>query len=141
MTTKHTPGPWKVQTEISGRGYVVEMVGVNSDGDPKFNAMVEAPEYFVCGVGGTGKAECLANAMLVASAPELLEALKTCMHAVDLALCGTPSAHYFNELKARLGSTGYTLEDNLKLNMADIKGACTKAHNQARAAIAKATGE
>lgn len=41
-----------------------------------YDAMIEAPAYFVAGVGGVGKEECLANANLIAAAPELLETLE-----------------------------------------------------------------
>jgi len=55
---KHTPGPWTVWEE--GGVYV------------------DSPTYLVCSVYGPGPAV-LANARLIAAAPELLEALKDVM--------------------------------------------------------------
>lgn len=71
MSTKHTPGPWKmVRPDITGatvesaaaHGVTIAWCGTNG----------------AYGVGGShtiGKAEATANAHLIAAAPELLEAL------------------------------------------------------------------
>ncbi|WP_148316759.1 hypothetical protein [Achromobacter xylosoxidans] len=71
MTTNHTPGPWARDT---GSGFgcdvraengrkVAATWGINN-GDPN------RPAY---------RAECDANARLIAAAPELLEALESCV--------------------------------------------------------------
>ena len=76
--SKHTPGPWRVQPYTWQRGNVSVFA-------PRFG---RAP-YGACvahtpcsdGVGGADGA--LANARLIAAAPELLEALKELMVAAD----------------------------------------------------------
>ena len=76
--SKHTPGPWRVQPYTWQRGNVSVFA-------PKFG---RAP-YGACvahtpcsdGVGGADGA--LANAHLIAAAPELLEALKEIVDAAD----------------------------------------------------------
>lgn len=62
----HTPGPWQVH---HSHGYLV----VESDDE----------ELFVKVCKGIGKGKDLANASLIATAPELLEALRVCVDALD----------------------------------------------------------
>ncbi|MFY2855016.1 hypothetical protein ACOTJG_13670 [Achromobacter xylosoxidans] len=75
MTTNHTPGPW-VRDTGSGSGCdvraengrkVAATWGINN-GDP------HRPAY---------RAECDANARLIAAAPELLEALEWALRAME----------------------------------------------------------
>lgn len=148
MSERHTAEPWLVTHQSGGDWDVVAgtNIGVGmcvatcgkclaDDCGPGANA----GRIVACVNAMAGVADPAAElAALRAERDELRVALNATMHAVDLALCGTPSAHYFTELKARLGGEGYTLEDNLKLNMADIKGACAKARNLAVAALARA---
>jgi len=82
---KHTPGPWKVCRTISGEKEDLQFVGTNSDGEKKYNVMIEAPAYFLCGVSGIGKEECLGNAQLIAAAPELLEACEYAYKLIAIA--------------------------------------------------------
>jgi hypothetical protein len=58
MSTKHTPGPWFYYVTPSGVRYKVHGPTV---------------DYFICDVKGSND---LANARLIAAAPELLEALE-----------------------------------------------------------------
>ena len=71
-TTKHTTGPWRVRNPHEGDGKYIPNV---FSGDDNWQATE------ICVLYGAGKdleykAECVANANLIAAAPELLEALK-----------------------------------------------------------------
>lgn len=67
MNTKHTPGPWKVRTNVHKE--------CNGDSwgwvSPDTLSNISLPGISIHWTGGTG----LANAKLIAAAPELLEAL------------------------------------------------------------------
>jgi hypothetical protein len=82
MTTKHTPGPWRVV--------------IDDDGNPlSGRPSVQASDELDCGIvhwdgfvqpywrSARGDKEIHANARLIAAAPELLAALK----AMDAAIC------------------------------------------------------
>lgn len=58
MTTKHTPGPWKPIRDLSSK-----MVGIWADD----------------GEGWVGEVETMADAKLIAAAPDLLAALEAIM--------------------------------------------------------------
>lgn len=73
---QHTPGPWGITRTITGSKENVVLRGNDGAGRKIYDAMVEAENYAVAGVGGVGRDECLANARLIAAAPELLDALK-----------------------------------------------------------------
>lgn len=66
----HTPGPWHV-----GIKQAEQIVY-----DAKGNAVANATTYYF----DSTKELCHANARLIASAPDLLEALKQCHHAMLL---------------------------------------------------------
>lgn len=68
MGTKHTPGPWKLERHGKGHGY--DVVG----GGPE-------PETVVYDVRNTRHEQALANARLIAAAPDLLAALKDVLFA------------------------------------------------------------
>ena len=70
MTNKHTPGPWRVSVDMRGLGNV-PVAGVET---------VEGFSIANCGTHGE------ANASLIASAPDLLEALQAMLDADD-AIC------------------------------------------------------
>jgi hypothetical protein len=72
METKHTPGPWKFRPSIFSEFYI-ETVDQSSD------------KTFIGEVGGglQSKQEIIANAKLVAAAPELLEALLEIISITD----------------------------------------------------------
>jgi hypothetical protein len=69
MDTKHTPGPWEVQV-FDGRIEVVDASGA------------------VVLVFRNASAETLANARLIAAAPELLEALRDVLRIAKAASIG-----------------------------------------------------
>ncbi len=96
-TTTHTPGPWRRGQEVQ---FGPRFSGVTIRGSSTVAIVVE----------GSGRAD--ANARLIAAAPELLDALKGIVEAVDPAIGGG------------------TLEDW-----------ATGPVTAARAAIARATGE
>ncbi|WP_329762617.1 hypothetical protein [Stenotrophomonas maltophilia] len=64
MSSKHTPGPWIVRFRADGSSYI-------SMGDPS-NGPHKAADLFLTADGGESD---LADARLIAAAPELLEAL------------------------------------------------------------------
>jgi hypothetical protein len=72
--SKHTPGPWEVDSNAQG-----ELLVMSRDGA----AIAVVP------VGAYGRSErSQPNARLIAAAPELLEALRHVMQALDLVTPG-----------------------------------------------------
>lgn len=67
--SKHTPGPWRVDAAL------------DEDGNPLFVQVLTAQNYEVANTanGNFGDATELANARLIAAAPEILEALRLCI--------------------------------------------------------------
>ena len=102
MTTKHTPGEWRVRHNSVGGPFISSDNGTIAD----------VRTFGGIHVGGPQHPETMANARLIAAAPDLLEALQNI-------------AEYWNQ-------------DQNEEAMAD---ACWHAIHTARAAIAKATGE
>lgn len=88
-TTKHTPGPWTiVETGKTGLGEVVCEVGRGGDIDPRD----EDSLYQVgrmCDWGGWDKETTLANARLIAAAPEMLAALEDILNGLEHAGCSS----------------------------------------------------
>jgi hypothetical protein len=88
MTTKHTPGPWNISAvkmeECRFRGpYIdVQAKGMVSNVQPAI-------------VAGRTEEETIANARLIASAPDLLEALKQAVKIMEAEkeACGIYSAN------------------------------------------------
>jgi hypothetical protein len=78
METKHTPAPWWVE---------VDTLAIGCDVWPR----ILSENYEVVGSEGMfGNLEIdMANASLIASAPELLEALKKLLHIVEQDLVDT----------------------------------------------------
>lgn len=103
-TATHTPGPWKVYHPIS----TAESLGIDAASGESVVVWGERHE----GIIGERRE---ANARLIAAAPELLEALRFCIPALEWSVANSPSA-------VRRSSARSDLEI-------------------ARAAIAKATGE
>jgi hypothetical protein len=80
MNTKHTPGPWEIS--LIGEGDELTVDGIES------NAVAHAPHRLICEMGhdidmGQDYAEVIANARLIAAAPELLEACKVVTAFLD----------------------------------------------------------
>ena len=113
-TAKHTPGPWVLmQTPFSDSDTGIDLKGNNGN---TFIANFPTLEK-IEGVAYTPSEEDAANLILIASAPELLEALECCCDFIA-------RAH---------GGEGMTDEDRWAL--------LTDARRQASEAIAKATGQ
>ena len=73
--TKHTPGPWKCSQHL---GHFAWSVHMNAGDRGRGSTIVD-------GVGGIDSEQRLANARLIAAAPDLLEALQD----FPGFLCGT----------------------------------------------------
>lgn len=69
--SKHTPGPWMVDTNFRGEQFV--QAGNTEDGIQPFGSCSCCGEY----IYGYNQEEREANARLIAAAPDLLEALKS----------------------------------------------------------------
>ena len=113
MTTKHTPGPWKVGQYLGSlRQFVIHMdVGDNGRGsDVAFTS------------AAFGNDETIANARLIAAAPDLLEALQ-----------------WYEAKAVQMGRAAIDQDSKLLLEL--MKEIAVEYGAQARAAIAKATGE
>lgn len=79
---KHTPGPWRVHknSHISGEQWLTVLRGawdITHNSAAKPDAIADAQH------SSMSDAENLANARLIAAAPELLEALKTAQGWLD----------------------------------------------------------
>jgi hypothetical protein len=86
---KHTPGPWKVY--MATTGFHVIGIGKASDGQGITDGGF--------GVWGGGDAESLANARLLAAAPDLLEALSELVEVLRKEAPGTAlNNHRFDAL-------------------------------------------
>lgn len=118
--TKHTPGPWKAEVIHGKNGYGFQIQGAYTDTSAVIIA--DAPLFFTvipksCHATYDGQ---MANAALIAAAPDLLAALE---RIVDLA-----------------GWQDFWAGDRPEIK-ADLNGKYTVALDTARAAIAKAKGE
>lgn len=65
--TKHTSGPWRTESEVDGRHHVVAIM---ADAAAEHPLIAQA----LHGLGRVSKETALANARLIAAAPELLAA-------------------------------------------------------------------
>lgn len=112
MTTSNTPGPWFTHREGWSTIYVEARIG---------GGLIQ--EVAACGPTNAGSEQQEANARLISAAPELLEALKESLAALEWVVeqGGGPACEHEG------GIVCFCKENN--------------AINSARAAIAKATGE
>lgn len=76
MKTKHTPGPWLV-----GDLSVSEIVGINREHICRIDGLPPDSSW----LDGERR---IANAHLIAAAPELLDALKNALNVLDGVACG-----------------------------------------------------
>lgn len=112
---KHTPGPWEIDFSKTGYPYAIKAPNEDNHKAGRVGISVLRWASFTM----PSSAEALANARLIAAAPELLEALRGALKALDaIGDEMTVGERYTN--------AGQYLLDSLA---------------PARAAIAKATGE
>jgi hypothetical protein len=72
MTAKHTPGPWRIFTTMDG----TKLIGI---GDSNGEGIIDAG----FGVWREGDPEAIANARLIAAAPDLVDALEELLDACN----------------------------------------------------------
>ena len=121
MEAKHPPGPWKVDKELTSRSgeWLIAM-----DAGDKGRGIAIAETRVATGAE-------LANARLIAAAPELLEACQTFAEWLRREEAGFPAETRFNTPEGEAKWREW-FDENLRV--------CALAQEQARAAIAKATG-
>lgn len=83
---KHTPGPWAVgnikQSNRPDANYPVEAY-YDADGERFLGTVAEIPTWSFDGVTDAKREEHIANARLIAAAPDLLTALQNLMAVTD----------------------------------------------------------
>jgi hypothetical protein len=77
--TKHTPGPWEIFSPDAGPDYHPGIEALEGS----FSIVVYGDEDDVTGVQGRTRPEALANAHLIAAAPDLLEALEGALPSLE----------------------------------------------------------
>jgi hypothetical protein len=86
--SKHTPGPWQIKNDYTERHIVI----ANVDGETFTDGTSSCSYDFVCDTYGDGDddsrsmAVAIANARLIASAPDLLAALTLCQSALAMMI-------------------------------------------------------
>lgn len=75
---KHTPGPWHIYNDSQ-----VEHVGIEAE---NVSIVIFGADDDDAGIRGRNTEEAIANAHLIAAAPELLEALENIKHSVAQAI-------------------------------------------------------
>ena len=86
--TKHTPGPWEVSWDKYGKESEIHGKSELNDGPICIIPHDDVTE--------SGAEEQLANALLIAAAPEMLEALEALRDNVGTCICYDESAREFN---------------------------------------------
>lgn len=119
MTTKHTPGPWSVAETRHNYDTVIR----GPKGEPIALALI----------AGYTKQEGAANTALLAAAPDLLEACETFAEWLGREESGFARAGNKRDTPEGEREWRDWYNENLRL--------CALAQDQARAAIARATGE
>ena len=100
VTSKHTPGPWEVFDDVEG----CEFPGIDNAGE---SIVLCGSIFDDGGIRGDTKEERLANARLIAAAPELLSVLEELQE----------SASYWSEYDVPLG-----IVDRINAAIAKAKG-------------------
>lgn len=75
VTSKHTPGPWEVFDDVEG----CEFPGIDNAGE---SIVLCGSIFDDGGIRGDTKEERLANARLIAAAPDMLEAIEETLQSV-----------------------------------------------------------
>ena len=115
MTTKHTPGPWYVGSGTYEGRNIYSVASVTDDEGFTYQPIVATAE--------DDGIDCWdANARLIAAAPDLLEALK-----------------WYESKAKQMGRAAIHQDSKLMLEL--MKEVAVEYGAQARAAIARATGE
>lgn len=122
MTSKHTPGPW-----------VAHSLMVSEAGQP----VGRGRDICHCGIGmrlPSDGQQSMANARLIAAAPELLEACQTFAEWLRREAAGSEGQPWAGKRDTPEGEAAWSAwwYENLRI--------CDLAQEQVRAAIAKATG-
>lgn len=91
--TKHTPGPWKIYDAACGLDYYP---GIEVSNSSKSIIVFGTDIDDQSGVRGDSRTERIANAKLIAAAPELLEALMMLLETNE----ALPNLKFSAEVKA-----------------------------------------
>ncbi len=127
MTSKHTPGPWVVHS-LPNAPFNLGHHVTTADG----LTVCSVTFQFVKAVDGkVVEVERIANARLIAAAPELLEACQTFAEWLRREEGGFPAETRFNTPEGEAKWREW-FDENLRV--------CALAQEQARAALAKAVG-
>jgi len=78
IETKYTPGPWTLKSDL---GIPLQIMGAPTSRNPRYNPVTRCGTTFIAPMSE----EAMANARLIAAAPELLEAPQIAHE------CGRPS--------------------------------------------------
>ena len=89
---KHTPGPWRIIERPESTVWIQGQQDENG-----YREVCTLPNYLLL-----QREKTEANARLIAAAPELLEALKACVHAMDSATRFDGNTRPFDDARAAI---------------------------------------